>query len=99
VFATPMLATLIEAAALACLAPHLAASDTSLGVRLVIDHLAPTPVGGNVTSTAELIAVDGRKLTFRAEARDDHELIGRAEHVRIVIDRARFAEKLQSKLR
>ncbi len=97
VFATPMMAALVEAAAVQCIATVLPESQTSLGVHLTLDHLAATPVGHTVTATAHLIEVKGRKLTFRAEIRDNSELIGRGLHVRVVVDRQEFAAKLQHK--
>jgi fluoroacetyl-CoA thioesterase len=99
VFATPMMAALLEAAAVNCLADGLPSTETTLGVHLELDHIAATPVGHDVIATAELTAVDGRKLTFRAEIRDESEMIGRGTHVRVVVDRQKFAEKLQLKLK
>ena len=70
----------------------------SLGVKVEIEHIAPTPVGLEVTATAELIGIDGRTLHFKVEARDARELIGRGRHTRIVVDAARFRAKAQAKL-
>jgi fluoroacetyl-CoA thioesterase len=97
VFATPMMAALVEAAAVQCITAVLSDVQTSLGVHLTLDHLAATPVGHTVTATADLIEVKGRKLTFRTEIRDNTELIGRGLHVRVVVDRQEFAAKLQHK--
>lgn len=98
-FATPMLAALFEAAAVDCICRALPSGHTSLGVHLSLDHLAATPVGHTVTVTAELTEIKARKLTFRLEARDDVEAIGRGQHVRIVVNRQQFAGKLQAKQR
>jgi predicted thioesterase len=51
-----------------------------------------------VRATAELVGVDGRTLTFRVEARDDKEPIGDGSHQRVVVNVARFDERVKRKL-
>lgn len=97
VFATPAMVALIEAAAVACVEADLDAGQETLGVHLDIEHIAATPVGLSVTATAELIERDGRKLTFKVEARDAREVIGRGRHTRIIVDSARFRAKVAAK--
>ena len=53
----------------------------------------------NAVATAELIAVDGRTLSFRVEAHDDKEPIGGGSHQRVVVNVARFDERVQKKLK
>lgn len=91
VFGTPALLALIEEAAVAAVAPHLAPEETSVGMRASLDHLVPSRVGNEVRALARITAVDGKKVTFEAEAYDGDTLIGRATHTRAVVDRARFA--------
>jgi fluoroacetyl-CoA thioesterase len=50
-------------------------------------------VGRRVTARAVLSAIDGRKLTFRVEARDEVGPIGEGEHERYIVDVARFMAK------
>src|SRR6516165_3576018 len=76
VLATPVMINLIEAAALAAAEHLLPSGHQSLGIHLDIRHFAATPVGMRVIATAELIAVDGRTLSFRVEAHDEKEPIG-----------------------
>jgi predicted thioesterase len=52
-----------------------------------------------VTATAEVTAVDGRTLRFRVEARDERELIGDGTHERVVVNVAKFDERVQRKLK
>src|SRR5215510_15675766 len=80
VLATPVMINLIEAAALAACEHLLPAGHQSLGIHLDVRHYAATPIGMRVRATAELIAVEGRTLTFRVEARDDKEAIGGGTH-------------------
>jgi fluoroacetyl-CoA thioesterase len=97
VFSTPRMVGLMETAAVAALRGHLPEGSSSVGTELNIRHLAATPVGFEVTATAELMEVSGRRLTFRVSARDSVELVGEGTHVRAVIDAARFEQKARDK--
>ena len=76
----------------------LPAGHQSLGIHLDVRHFAATPIGMRAYETAELIAVDGRTLSFRVAARDDKEPIGDGSHQRVVVNVARFDERVQRKL-
>lgn len=67
------------------------------GARIAVEHLAPTPAGIRVEARAELLAVDGRRLTFAVEAHDERELVGRGSHERVAIDLGRFRQRLAAK--
>ncbi len=97
VLATPYLAALMEDVACSCVKPYLEKGTTSVGTRIDVRHLAATPVGMNVKVTAELIAVDGRRLTFSITAWDAVEVIGQAQHERFIVDSARFLKKVAAK--
>jgi fluoroacetyl-CoA thioesterase len=99
VLATPVMINVIEAAALAAVEHLLPSGHQSLGIHLDVRHFAATPIGMRVRATAELIAVDGRTLTFRVEARDEMDAIGDGSHQRVVVNVARFDERVQKKLR
>ena len=99
VLATPVMINVMEAAALAAVEERLPAGHQTLGTHLDVRHFAATPVGMRVHATAELTAIDGRTLAFRIEARDDHEVIGDAKHERVVVDVARFDERVRKKSR
>ncbi|MCC7253927.1 thioesterase family protein [Hyphomicrobium sp.] len=94
VFATPSLAALMERAAVACVENHLAPGEASLGVHLALDHTAASLPGQSVSAHATLTAIDGRRLTFAIEAQDDAKPIGKATHIRVVVDAARFLSKI-----
>jgi fluoroacetyl-CoA thioesterase len=98
VLGTPVMINLIEAAALAAVERLLPPGHQSLGIHLDVRHFAATPIGMRVRATAELIAVDGRTLSFRVEARDDLEPIGDGTHQRVVVNVARFDQRVQRKL-
>jgi predicted thioesterase len=97
VLATPVMINVIEAAALAAVEHLLPAGHQSLGIHLDVRHFAATPVGMRVRATAELVAVDERTLSFKVEARDDTESIGGGSHQRVVVNVARFDQRVQRK--
>ena len=97
VFATPMLIAAMEKAACAAIAMGLGEGETSVGTKVDVEHLAPTPVGGTVLVRASLVEVDGRSLTFEVEARDEAGLVGRGKHKRFIVNADRFMEKAQSR--
>jgi fluoroacetyl-CoA thioesterase len=94
VLATPRLVALFEEAAIAALDDQLDDAQTSVGMRVQVDHLAPTALGDTVTVEATLDKVEGRRLLFKVSARDHRGLIGAGKVTRVVVDRARFLDKL-----
>ena len=98
VLATPVMINLFEAAALAAVERLLPAGYQSLGTVLDIRHVAATPVGMRVTASAVVEKVDGRTIFFHVEAKDEKELIGDGRHERVVVNVARFDERVQRKL-
>jgi fluoroacetyl-CoA thioesterase len=98
VLATPVMINVIEAAALAAVEHLLPPGHQSLGIHLDVRHFAATPIGMHVEATAELTAVEGRTLSFKVEARDDKEPIGGGTHQRVVVNVARFDERIHRKL-
>ncbi len=99
VLATPVMINVIEAAALEAVEHLLPAGHQSLGIHLDVSHVAATPVGLQITATAEVLRVEGRTITFRVEARDSFETIGGGTHQRVVVSVARFDERVQRKVR
>lgn len=97
VFATPAMIVLMEAAALDCMEARLASGQASLGTHLDVRHSRPSPVGARILATAEITAIEGHAITFRIEARDEHEIIGSGVHTRVVVDIARFEAKVAAK--
>ena len=90
VLATPALVALMEA-----VIEELDDEQTTVGAHIDVAHLRPTPIGETVHATAVLTAVEGRKLTFSVKAEDGHGVIGEGTHVRYIVDRHRFLDKLK----
>ncbi len=98
VLATPIMVTLMETAALQAVECFMSPGQQTVGTRLDISHTAATPVGMRVRATAELIKVEGRKLTFKLHAEDEVESIGGGVHERLIISVDRFDQRMQKKL-
>jgi predicted thioesterase len=97
VLATPVMVSLMEEAALNAVEGLLPPGHQTVGTRLDISHVAATPVGLNVIARAELVKLDGRRLTFRVWADDERDRIGEGTHERIIVDVARFDARAQEK--
>lgn len=94
VFATPAMVALMEHAAMEAVAASLPEGSTTVGSEMNTSHLKPSKLGAEITATAVLTAVEGRRLTFNVGARDDEGVIGEGTHVRYIVDRERFMAKL-----
>jgi len=98
VLATPVMINLFEAAALAACEHLLPPGHQSLGTVLDVRHIAATPVGMKVRARAEVIAIEGRTISFRIEAHDERELIGDGRHERVVVNVEKFDQRVRRKL-
>jgi predicted thioesterase len=98
VLATPVMINLMEAAALDCVEAQLPDGHQSLGIHLDVSQHAATPVGRRIAATARLVGVEGRRLKFAVEAHDEKEIVGDGTHERVVVNVARFDERVQKKL-
>jgi len=97
VYGTPSLVALLETAAVTAVAGKLAPGETTVGTWIEVSHLAATPVGVEVSAEAELVGIEGRKLTFSVVARDDRNKIGECRHERMIVARDRFLAKVVDK--
>ncbi|MGI6150977.1 MAG: thioesterase family protein [Christensenellales bacterium] len=97
VFATPALVALMENAAVNALSGHLPNGATTVGAHILVNHLAPTPVGMAVSATATLVEVAGNRFTFEITASDERGEIGRAQHKRVAVQAERFMKKVAEK--
>ncbi len=98
VLATPAMIVLMEAAAQNAVDGLLSAGQQTVGTHLDVSHHGATPVGMRVVAKAELIAIDGRILSFRIIAHDDKELIGEGSHQRTMSSVASFNRLLRKKI-
>lgn len=94
VLATPAMLALIENAAMLAVADSLADGETTVGGHIESSHLKPSKIGDKITATAEVIKVDGKKIEFKVSAHCNDVLLGEGTHMRFIVDRNRFIEKL-----
>jgi predicted thioesterase len=99
VLGTPYLIYNLEITARNAVLPHLEAGFDTVGTLVNVRHLAATPLGMQATFQAEVTSVEDRRVTFKVEAFDEKEKIAEGVHERTVINVARFAARVQSKLR
>lgn len=100
VFATGFLVGFLEWACIKAIHPYLDwPHQQSVGTHIDVSHQVATPIGLRVTAEVELIAIEGRKLTFLVVAHDDFEMISKGRHERFIIDRQKFDAKVSAKKR
>ncbi len=97
VFATPMMIALMEKAALSAVDPYLPEGYATVGTAVEITHMAATPVGMQVTATAELVEIKGKRLRFKIESFDEKEKIGEGWHGRYIVQTEKFLEATRKK--
>ena len=95
VLATPVMIMAMENAALEAIKPYFDAGESAVGTHVDVAHLAATPVGRRIVAHAEVTGVAGRRIEFRVRAMDGSEEIGRGTHGRVVIDLAKFVQRLE----
>ncbi len=98
VFATGYLVGFLEWACILCINPHLDwPNEQTVGTHIDVSHEAATPPGFEVTADVELIEMDGKRLVFDVEAHDGVDLISKGRHVRFIIDKNKFDQRLDQK--
>ncbi len=93
VLATPALIACMENACMQLVQPALAEGITTVGTRVEVAHLAPTPEGARIVVTATLTETDGRRFVYRVEAEDGSGKIGEGTMERRSIRLSSFEEK------
>jgi fluoroacetyl-CoA thioesterase len=93
VLGTPRLIALCEAAAMRAVDGHLGEDCTTVGFRVQLDHLRPTAVGHAVIAEAHLDKIEGHRLLFSVNAKDDRGLVAAGRVTRVVVQFERFMEK------
>ncbi len=97
VFATPSMVALMENAAMRAVADELPEGATTVGAEMNVSHIKPSGIGAEITATAVLAEIEGRKLTFNVGAADAESIIGEGVHIRYIVDRGRFMDKVSRK--
>src|ERR1700704_6730944 len=89
VYATPRMVSDVEYTCRDWLLEHLDAGEDSVGTQVMIDHLAPTPLGLQVSISIKILEMEKRRIKFEFSVKDPVEEAGRGTHTRFVVDSAR----------
>lgn len=93
VLGTPRVIALCEEASVLAVAEELPVGHTTVGMRVQVDHLAPTSVGSEVAAEATLEKVEGRRLTFTVSVSDHCGLVAAGKVTRVLVETERFLDK------
>jgi len=96
-YATPSMVLDIEHTCRELIIAHADPGEDSVGMEVMVRHLAPTLMGMTVEVTVRVTAVEGRKVFFEAEVKDDLDHVGAGTHTRFVVDKAKTFERLKAK--
>lgn len=97
VLSTPWLIWFLEHAARETVLPFLRPDESTVGVEIEVQHLAPTPLGDTVQCEARVVRINGRELWFQWQARDSTERVATGFHKMRVIQKQRFAAHLRKR--
>src|SRR5260370_32316823 len=97
VYATPMMIMEMEMVSSDAIKAYLEPGWITVGTEVDIRHLAATPVGVTVRTTARVIAVERRVIRFEVEAFDDKRRIGEGRHARGLVNVESFNKRLAAK--
>lgn len=98
ILSTPWLIWFMEHSARNAVLPFLSQGESTVGIVVNIEHLAPTPMNAKVDCQAKVIYIDGNVISFQLEAHDEHELIAKGTHKLAIIQAERLAKRTQKKL-
>jgi fluoroacetyl-CoA thioesterase len=94
VFATPMMILEMELASGDAINKVLEPGWITVGTEVDIRHLAASPVGATIRTTAKVVAVERRVIRFEVEAFDDKRRIGEGRHARGLVNFESFNRRL-----
>ena len=99
VLGTPALIAKMEKCAWQSVLPFMEDGYDTVGTFIEMKHLSASPIGIEVVCESELIAVNGRELTFHITAYDTVAKIAESTHKRVIIKCDLFLQKTNTKLK
>jgi fluoroacetyl-CoA thioesterase len=93
VLATPRLIALCEEAAVKAIAGQLKDGETTVSMKVQVDHLQPSAVGHEVVAEATVDKVHGRRVSFTVAVNDERGLVAAGRVTRVVVDAQQFLAK------
>ena len=97
VYATPFMVQDTERSCRDFMLEHLEDGEDSVGARVEIDHLGPTLIGQTVEIKGKVTEVEGPRVLFEVEIRDEIDTVGRVKHTRFIVEKARQGGRLEKK--
>ena len=94
VYATPMMILEMEMNSGDAIRDQLALGWTTVGIEVDIRHLAASPVGATIRTTARVIEIERRVIRFTVEAFDGERKIGDGRHGRALVNLDSFNKRL-----
>ena len=96
-YGTPSMILDIEHTCRELILEHADAGEDSVGMEVAVKHLAPTLMGMTAEVTVRVVRVEGRKIFFEANVKDQLDEVGVGTHTRFVVDKARTLERIKAK--
>ncbi len=96
VYATPAVVALMENAATELVQSSFDDGITTVGTMIYIEHIKAVPLNAEVTATATLTAIDGRKYCFDVIASDNVGIIAKGKHERFSVKIESFMNKVNA---
>src|SRR5436190_6726231 len=96
-YGTPSMIRDVEQTCREVILEHADPGEDSVGMEVAIKHLAPTLLGMTVEIAVRVTAVDGRKISFEAEVKDELDKVGVGTHARFVVDKSKTSERVKAK--
>ena len=97
VLGTPWMISFMERVSNRLVAGQLPDGQMSVGVHVDVKHLAATPVKANVRVRAEVLEVVKNRVKLLIEAWDHQDKIGEGTHLRAVVDKELFMQRVLAK--
>lgn len=99
ILSTPKVTALVENSSYELLQTILNDDETSVGVFLEINHIAPTPIGMKIEINTKVKnpAIVGRMVEFEFVVSDEKEIIAHGIHKRVIVNKEKFMEKVNKK--
>jgi fluoroacetyl-CoA thioesterase len=94
VFATPMMILQMELTSGDAIRGHLQGGWVTVGTEVDIRHLAASPVGATVRTTARVYSVERRVIRFEVASFDGERKIGNGRHARGLVNIEAFNKRL-----
>lgn len=97
VLSTAVLSSLIEEASINAIPErNYQPGQTTVAAYINIKHRKPSILGANLKATADIRAIDNKKVEFFVEVFDETGLIGSGEHVRCFVNSTNFEKQCYS---